>query len=359
MAAVIRYSIFPSHPEAHLFEVRCTVADPDPAGQVFSLPAWIPGSYLIREFSKNVVRIRAQSGRKMLAMEKPGKNAWRIEPCQGAVTVTIEVYAWDMSVRGAHLDTTHAFFNGPSMFLRVDGRENTPCEVEILPPRGARYRTWRVATAMRRKGAKAYGFGTYQAADYDELIDHPVETGSFTLATFRACGVPHDIAITGRHRADMARLARDLKTLCETQIRFFGEPAPMQRYVFLVTAIGEGYGGLEHRDSTALLCSMLVASACARSTPEPRAEALEAINHADVVLALGARRDAGATRRRVADTGTGGLARPVRAPDRRRRADHRCRRRPGRLAPASPASGRPGGALSARDLDARALRARP
>ncbi|MFN0041075.1 MAG: M61 family metallopeptidase [Burkholderiales bacterium] len=255
MASVIRYSIVPSRPEAHLFEVRCTVADPDPAGQVFSLPAWIPGSYLIREFSKNVVRIRAQSGRKTLAIEKPGKNTWRVEPCQGAVTVTIEVYAWDLSVRGAHLDSTHAFFNGPSVFLRVNGRENTPCEVEILPPRGAGYRSWRVATAMRRKGAKAYGFGTYQATDYDELIDHPVEIGNFTLASFRACGVAHDIAITGRHRADMARLTRDLKILCEAQIRFFGEPAPMERYIFLVTAVGEGYGGLEHRASTALLCS--------------------------------------------------------------------------------------------------------
>ena len=112
-----------------------------------------------------------------------------------------------------------------------------------------------MATALRRKGAKAYGFGSYQAADYDELIDHPVEIGNFTLASFRACGVPHDIAITGRNRADMTRLTRDLKTLCEAQIRFFGEPAPMERYVFLVTAVGEGYGGLEHRASTALLCS--------------------------------------------------------------------------------------------------------
>jgi predicted metalloprotease with PDZ domain len=255
MPPPILYSIFPSRPEAHLFEVRCTVADPDPGGQKFSLPTWIPGSYLIREFARNVVRIRAQSGRRMLDIAKLDKNTWQVAPAEGPVTVTIEVYAWDLSVRGAHLDTTHAFFNGPSVFLKVEGRENEPCEVEILPPEGAKFRAWRIATAMRRKGAKAYGFGIYEAANYDELIDHPVEIGTFTLATFRACGVPHDIAITGRHRADIARLTRDLKALCETQIRFFGEPAPMQRYVFLVTAVGDGYGGLEHRASTALLCS--------------------------------------------------------------------------------------------------------
>ena len=255
MKTQIRYSIFPCNPEAHLFEVRCAVTDPDPAGQKFSLPTWIPGSYLIREFAKNVVRVRAQSGRRMVTIVKLDKNTWQVAPHDGPVTVTMEVYAWDLSVRGAHLDTTHAFFNGPSVFLKVEGHGDDPCEVEILSPKGAHYRNWRIATAMNRKGAKPYGFGTYRAANYDELIDHPVEIGTFTLATFKACGVPHDIAITGRHRADMDRLCRDLKVLCEAQIRFFGEPAPMERYVFLVTAVGDGYGGLEHRASTALLCS--------------------------------------------------------------------------------------------------------
>ena len=255
MKTRISYSIFPANPEAHLFEVGCTVDNPDPSGQKFSLPTWIPGSYLIREFAKHVVRIRAQSGRKLLRLIKLDKNTWQVEPFDDPVTVTMEIYAWDLSVRGAHFDTTHAFFNGPAMFLKVEGRENEPVEVEILPPKGAKYRNWRIATAMKRKGAKPYSFGTYEAANYDELIDHPVETGTFSLATFKACGVQHDIAITGRHRADMRRLTRDLKRLCETQIRFFGEPAPMARYVFLITAIGDGYGGLEHRASTALLCS--------------------------------------------------------------------------------------------------------
>jgi predicted metalloprotease with PDZ domain len=255
MPDTIRYAIFPSHPEAHLFEVRCTVDNPDPTGQKFSLPTWIPGSYLIREFAKHVVRIRAQNGRKMLRMVKLDKNAWQVEPFDGPIMVTMEIYAWDLSVRGAHLDTTHAFFNGPAVFLQVEGREDEPCEVEILPPKGAKYRNWRLATAMKRKGAKPYRFGTYEAANYDELIDHPVEIGAFDLATFKACGVQHTIAITGRHRADMRRITRDLKTLCETQIRFFREPAPMDRYVFLITAVGDGYGGLEHRASTALLCA--------------------------------------------------------------------------------------------------------
>jgi predicted metalloprotease with PDZ domain len=255
MTEAIRYRIAPEQPEGHLFRVGCTVADPDPSGQEFALPAWIPGSYMIREFARHVVSVRAESRGKPLAIDKLDKHTWRAGAASGPVTVTCEVYARDLSVRGAYLDARHAFFNGACVFLRPRGLEGARCELEIVRPRGARYRNWTVATAMTRAGAKPHGFGSYVASDYDELIDHPVAMGELTLAGFRACGVPHDIAIVGRHRADMARLARDLKRLCEEHIRFFGEPAPMKRYVFLITALGEGYGGLEHRASTALVCA--------------------------------------------------------------------------------------------------------
>lgn len=253
--AAVAYTIVPRAPEAHLFEVTCTLADPDPEGQHFALPAWIPGSYMIRDFARHVVAIRAESRRRPVTIEKVDKHTWRCDSTRGPLTVTMQVYAWDLSVRGAHLDQSHGFFNGPCVFLRVAGRERQPCTVEILPPRGARYRGWRVATTLPRAGASAHGFGRYAAADYDELIDHPVEMGEFTLFAFRAAGVPHEVAITGRHDADLRRLARDLRRLCEQQIRFFGAPAPFRRYLFLVTAVGDGYGGLEHRASTALLCS--------------------------------------------------------------------------------------------------------
>ncbi len=251
----IRYQITPKHPEAHLFEITCTVTDPEPAGQRFALPAWIPGSYLIREFAKNIVSIRATSGSKPIPIAKIDKHTWQCAPAKGPLSVLTQVYGHDLSVRGAHLDTTHAFFNGTAVFLRVLGQEKHPCEVDIRPPPGAHYRRWQVATALSRANAKPYDFGTYVAQDYDELIDHPVEMGTFTLATFKAGGVPHDVAITGRHGADVDRLGKDLKRLCEWHIGFFGRPAPMRRYVFLVTALGDGYGGLEHRASTALLCS--------------------------------------------------------------------------------------------------------
>jgi predicted metalloprotease with PDZ domain len=170
------------------------------------------------------------------------------------LTVFAEIYAYDLSVRGAHLDTTHAYFNGACTFFLVDGQADLPCELDIRPPVGEVAGNWRVATSMRRQGAPEYGFGVYQASNYDELIDHPVEIGQLTIGEFDVAGIPHAIAIRGKIHADMGRLCHDLEKLCEQQLRFLGAPADLDRYVFLVVAVGDGYGGLEHRWSSSLIC---------------------------------------------------------------------------------------------------------
>ncbi len=251
----ILYSVQPKNPAAHLFEVTCTVQNPAAEGQTFSLPAWIPGSYMIRDFAKNIVQIDAWAGNQAVELTKLDKQNWQCSPCNGPLSLRYDVYAWDLSVRSAHLDQLHGFFNGTSLFLLPHGKETVPCIVDIRPPEKPVRGNWRVATTLPRKTAVPYQFGSYQAQNYHELIDHPVEMGDFTLATFEAGGVPHDIVITGRHHADTNRLCRDLEPICEQHIRFFGELPAMERYLFLITVTGDGYGGLEHRSSTALLCS--------------------------------------------------------------------------------------------------------
>lgn len=255
----INYRIVPSDPAGHLFSVMLTVPAPDVRGQILTLPAWIPGSYMIREFARNIVQIRAESDGKKVALRKLDKHSWQAAPCQGPLTVHYEVYAWDLSVRAAHLDQTHGFFNGSSVFLCVAGQEAAAHIVEIQRPHGDGYAHWRVATSLPELGAQRYGFGSYVADDYDALIDHPVEMGVFALASFKAHGVPHDIVVSGQvPNLDLARLAVDLKKICAAQIALFDPErrrAPMQRYVFLTMAVGDGYGGLEHRASTALICA--------------------------------------------------------------------------------------------------------
>ena len=255
MSNVHRYSIRAIDPAAHLFEVRLTVMQPDPAGQIFAMPAWIPGSYMIRDYARHVVGIRAESDGVGLPVTKLDKSRWRTEPSDRSVTLVLEIYAHDDSVRGAHLDTTHAYFNGPCVFPAVVGQEDTECQLQIEAVDLHDAKKWRVATSMNRAGAEPYGFGAYVAADYAELIDHPVEIGNLVIGEFQAAGIPHVIAIRGNTKADMARLCRDLETLCEFHMRMLGKPHDLDRYVFLLHAPGEGYGGLEHRWSSSLVGS--------------------------------------------------------------------------------------------------------
>lgn len=251
----IRYRIIPARPEAHLYQVQCLIANPAKQGQRVWLPAWIPGSYMIRDFARNIVSLHASTQGKPIACHKIDKQTWQCEPCASPLQIDYEVYAWDLSVRAAHLDTTHAYFNGTSVFLAVDQQEQVACEIEIIRPTGEQYQNWQIATALPRKTVAKNEFGVYQAANYDELIDHPVEIGNFTYQEFDVAGTPHAIALTGRHQADMERLCKDVKAICETHVRMFGELPPMERYVFLLTVIENGFGGLEHRHSTSLLAS--------------------------------------------------------------------------------------------------------
>ncbi|MGB5689721.1 MAG: PDZ domain-containing protein [Woeseiaceae bacterium] len=254
MATPHRYSIWPKDPAAHLFEVRVTVATPQAAGQVFALPTWIPGSYMIRDYAKHVVSVRAESDGRDVALNKLDKTRWQAAATDRELTLVLDIYAHDESVRGSHLDLTHAFFNGTCVFPAVVGQEEVACDLDILAPEKPVGKHWRVATSMTSKDAETYGFGSYCADNYAELIDHPVEIGELSIGEFEVNGIPHAIAIRGNTRADMRRLCHDLQEICAHHVAFLGAPRDLDRYLFLLNAPGAGYGGLEHRWSSALIC---------------------------------------------------------------------------------------------------------
>src|SRR5206468_7110513 len=153
----------------------------------------------------------------------------------------------------AYLDSTRGYFNGAAVFLAAEGRENDSCTLEIQLPVGQEFRAWRIATTLQRDEQSSHA-NTYIAANYDELIDHPVEMSDFTSALFMAGGVPHEIVLTGERGADLDRLAQDFGLVCQQHIDLFGGSPPFQRYLFLINVVGEGQGGLEHRSSTSLIC---------------------------------------------------------------------------------------------------------
>ncbi|HUP91012.1 MAG TPA: PDZ domain-containing protein [Solimonas sp.] len=251
----VRYTVAPANPREHLFEVRCTVATPAPGGQVLRLPSWIRGSYLVRDFAKHVIGLRASSKGAPLAFERLDKSSLRCAPCSGPLQLDYSVFAFDESVRKAWLDLRRGFFNGSSLFYCPAGFERGAFEVEIAAPADPACAGWKLATTLEPVRADASGFGVYRAADYEELIDHPVEMGSFEQIDFHVDGIPHALVLAGRIDPDRERLARDLAKICHVERELFGQEPPLRQYLFLANVTGAGYGGLEHRSSTALVCA--------------------------------------------------------------------------------------------------------
>lgn len=251
---MIHYQVKAQDPKAHLIDVTLTIPKPSQPYQTLRLPNWIPGSYLIRDFAKHLSSIKAvDNNGQSIDIESVDKSNWRFQATT-EVTLNYQVYAWDLSVRGAHFDETHAFFNGTSAFLEVVGQADQACSVTILHSDITQTQNWKVATGMPSQNIDSDGFGEYLAEDYDALIDYPVEMGTFTEIDFEACGVPHKMVMTGIFDCDEERLKSDLIKICETEINLFGEPAPVKSYLFQVMVTGNDYGGLEHRNSTALIC---------------------------------------------------------------------------------------------------------
>ena len=238
---------------SHHYRVTMTLPHPAPR-QRLSLPAWIPGSYLVREFARHLSGLKASQGRREVALTQIDKHTWEADCSgRGALTLSWRVYAFDSSVRCAWLDAQRGFFNGTGVFLRAEGREADEHRVTL----GALPEGWQVATGLPEVAP-----GEWSAPDYDALIDHPFELGAFWRGRFTACGTEHEFVVAGALPGfDGERLLADTKKICEAQIRFWHgrddgcDPPPFERYVFMLNATDDGYGGLEHRNSTALICT--------------------------------------------------------------------------------------------------------
>ena len=257
----IQYTIWSADLHGHRFGVKLRIENPSPEGQTLQMPTWIPGSYLIRDFSKHIESIEAYSvenPNQPLVLDRINNDQWRLPKVSGPVEILTTIYAFDSSVRAAYLDTERAFINPSSMCLAVKGQESLPCALVLVPPKDACSQSWTVQTGLRAAKVDAQGYGFYLAQDYDDLLDHPIAMGEFQIVHWQSCGTPHTMAIQGCiHEVDLQRLQDDLKAICNSTIHLF-EPkikrAPFQSYLFLVNAVLSGYGGLEHRNSTALLC---------------------------------------------------------------------------------------------------------
>ena len=252
----IQYNVNVSSIPGHTFDVSLRIESPDKNGQILRLPAWIPGSYMIRDFAKNIITINAQddSGQN-IAITKLDKQSWQIQAVNTAITVKYQVYAFDFSVRGAYINDEIAFFNGTNMFLAVEGQTDKPCGLSIEKPSQANLAHWKVATTMPTNMQDKQSFGEYSASHYEELIDHPVLIGEFDVLPFSVAGVDFELILAGGHQADVKRITKDLTKVCEHHIEFFADTPPVTRYQFITLLTDNAFGGLEHISSTALMYS--------------------------------------------------------------------------------------------------------
>ena len=239
---------------AHLVAITLRFTPSQPAHQL-QLPAWIPGSYMIRDFARNIVAISAQDADGTLALTQTDKQSWQLSCNNKPVEVCYRVYANDLSVRAAYIDDEVAILNPASLCLAVSTQEHLPQQIDIRQPLNSP--DWRLATGLcPQPGTSFLGFGLYQATDYQQLIDSPLLLGRFSLSCFQINDVPHYLVISGNNRTDENRFVADLEKICQQQMLVFGSlPPDLTHYWFLLWVTDEGYGGLEHLNSTLLLCS--------------------------------------------------------------------------------------------------------
>ncbi|WP_224369240.1 M61 family metallopeptidase [Hyalangium versicolor] len=241
MPEAVHYRVSMPRPHSHLFEVEAIFpAGPDVLDAL--LPVWTPGSYLVREYARHVQDVTAEGPRgEALRVQRTDKRTFRVRAGGVAVTLRYRVYAHELTVRTSHLDGSHGYFNGATLFLYTEASRHLEHRVRVTAPEG-----WRTFSALEQRD------GTFIAPDYDTLVDSPFEVGPHTPLSFVAAGVPHEVVVWGDTVPDADKLMTDLQRVCEAEAKLFGG-LPMKRYLFLVYLADKGRGGLEHQASTALL----------------------------------------------------------------------------------------------------------
>jgi predicted metalloprotease with PDZ domain len=244
----ISFTVAMSRPHTHLFDIEIAIkrATNGPQEELLVMPVWTPGSYLVREFERNVQDFTAtDAAGQSLKWEKTNKNTWRVST-NGAREwrATYRVYANELSVRTSELNSDHAFWNNANLLMYLEGFLKSPSTVRVLAPD-----VWKVATGLPAAPGQR---NTFHAENFDILYDSPFEASNFKTIVFNVKGVPHRIVIDGEGNYDPERMRRDVQKIVETQVELMGGEIPYRDYTFILHLRSNTGGGLEHLNSTAL-----------------------------------------------------------------------------------------------------------
>lgn len=244
----LAFTIGMSRPHTHMFEVDLKIkrATNPLTEETLMMPVWTPGSYLIREFERNVQDFAAHDAAgQPLKWWKTNKNTWRIATNGVAEWhATYSVYANELTVRTSELNSGHAFWNNANLLMYPDGLLQSPSTVQVLAPD-----VWKVATGLpTAPGPK----NTFRAENFDVLYDSPFEVSAFKTLVFNVKGIPHRIVIDGEGNYEAEKMRRDVQKIVETEVAIMGGEIPYKDYTFILHLRSNAGGGLEHLNSTAL-----------------------------------------------------------------------------------------------------------
>ncbi|MDC0834123.1 peptidase M61 [Leptolyngbya valderiana BDU 20041] len=244
--AILRYTVAMSKPESHLFEIRLQVSQWQAKHLDLTFPVWTPGSYLVREYARNVQDFAAQTPEgTTLAWRKVSKHQWQIETdTTEEIVVSYRLFANELTVRTNHLDGTHGYFNGAATFFFIPGFEDRPIEVAIALP----HSDWQIATTLSPVPEVE---NTFVAEDFDTLVDSPFEIGIQERREFEIFGKSHELVVWGQGNLDLDRLIEEIDRIVRVEAQLFGG-LPYDRYLFILHLSGSGFGGLEHKNSCSL-----------------------------------------------------------------------------------------------------------
>lgn len=251
-AQKIEYHLKMSEPHTHYFEVEINISGNKDKFLDFKMPVWAPGSYMVREFAKNVDWFTAKSGNQDLSWTKINKNTWRVTTNNvKSLKVSYKVYAYELSVRTSFLDASHGFVSGSSVFMYLDKKKNLGGQLFIWPHESFK----QISTGLDRLFAKNNEFNAlnnvYLFPDYDVLADSPIEIGNQEVFHFTASGVDHEVCMYGKGNYNREQLQKDMAAIVEACTAVYGEN-PNSRYVFIIHNVTVSSGGLEHLNSTVL-----------------------------------------------------------------------------------------------------------
>lgn len=245
-AAKVNYTLTMPEPQTHYFEVELVFENPGKEFVDIKMPVWTPGSYLVREFAKNVEGFTATANGQSIRYEKINKNTWRVySPKAPQLKVAYKVYAYELSVRTSFLNADHGYINGASVFMYPDGLQSEQAVIKVVP-----FKDWKVVTTALPAAAENQDF-VFQATNYDEVADSPIEIGNHEVWQFEVNGVPHRVAMFGESNVNKEKFLADLKKITSTAAQIMGD-LPLDRYVFIIHNLPNGRGGLEHKYATTL-----------------------------------------------------------------------------------------------------------